>query len=677
MSEVSTPMAPAPATPMGPPDSSARAAGSCRACGDELRYRVGCMAQRLAELLEGLPSTAERLPTGLPFLRALADDAAQNPPEAVSPRIVRLRRDLGVSADELDLVVLAGLPEEHEGMASLLSVLHPRGEPYATPGLASQLLARDTEERVALRDRLEGGRIVETGLVELRGDAPFGNRTLAVAAGIWSALQGRDLWPAVLGSEVRPRAPSGLGSWLAEEGRVGVECVAAGAAATLHVASSSTALATDIAVSIAERAGCRWEVFRPHEWSHREARALALHAAIRGVVPILVLDAPVRDGDGGLGALEHLPGPLVLAGPALRTGVFGTRPLVRVVAPQSARIDGPTMWGALAPELSESLDEVASCLRLEPSRAAAVVGDARYRAALEGRPIEVSDLFASVRARVGSAPADGAHNVEPTLGWDDLVLEPEVKCELAAAADRVRHQTLVLDRWGLAPGRRGVRGVRILLHGPPGTGKSLAAEALAGRLGVDLLVVDLSQVVSKWIGETEKNLGRIFDAAEEAQSVLLFDEADALFAQRTEVSDAHDRYANLETSYLLTRLERFEGLAVLSTNIKRNIDDAFLRRLDFVLELSLPDQDRREAIWHAHLPADVPRAPDVSIREVARRYPLSGGLIRNAALGAAFLAAANGRAITRDHLSHSLRREHAKAGLAFPGPLPSTAETQD
>jgi SpoVK/Ycf46/Vps4 family AAA+-type ATPase len=229
------------------------------------------------------------------------------------------------------------------------------------------------------------------------------------------------------------------------------------------------------------------------------------------------------------------------------------------------------------------------------------------------------------------------------------------------------HQGKVLDEWGFLAHRSGARGVRMLFAGPPGTGKSLSAEVLASALGVDLLVVDISRVVSKWIGETEKNLSAVFDAAERAQAVLLFDEADALFGRRTEVSDAHDRYANLETAYLLARLERFDGLAVLSTNLRENVDPAFLRRLEFVLDFEEPSATEREALWRGHIPPGAPLAPEVDVRELAAIYPVVGGLIRNASVAAGFLAAAEGSAITRRHLVRAIQREYEKAGRTFPG----------
>ena len=216
--------------------------------------------------------------------------------------------------------------------------------------------------------------------------------------------------------------------------------------------------------------------------------------------------------------------------------------------------------------------------------------------------------------------------------------------------------------------------MRMLFAGPPGTGKTLSAEVLAKALNVDLLFVDLSRVVSKWIGETEKNLAQVFDTAERAKAVLLFDEADALFGKRTEVSDAHDRYANLETAYLLSRLERFDGLAILSTNLRQNIDPAFTRRLEFIVEFDEPGREQRRALWRCHLPEEAPLADDVNLEELAGHFPIVGGLIRNAAVAAAFLAAGDGGVIEQQHFIRAVRREYEKAGKAY-RELPSAVAT--
>jgi SpoVK/Ycf46/Vps4 family AAA+-type ATPase len=236
---------------------------------------------------------------------------------------------------------------------------------------------------------------------------------------------------------------------------------------------------------------------------------------------------------------------------------------------------------------------------------------------------------------------------------------------LQEASNRLFLQSRVFDDWKFLQGRRGARGVRMLFSGPPGTGKTLSAEVLAKSLDVDLLQVDLSRVVSKWIGETEKNLADIFLTAESAKAVLFFDEADALFGKRTEVSDAHDRYANLETAYLLSRLERYDGLAVLATNYRQNIDTAFSRRLEFIVEFSEPGYQERLKLWECHIPSHAPLDDDVNLAELASLYPIVGGHIRNATLTAAFFAAQENMAIKHRHFVEAIRREYEKSGKAY------------
>jgi SpoVK/Ycf46/Vps4 family AAA+-type ATPase len=304
---------------------------------------------------------------------------------------------------------------------------------------------------------------------------------------------------------------------------------------------------------------------------------------------------------------------------------------------------------------------------LEPSAAAEVATDLASLGALQGGRVEADDVAASVRARANLSLTSGVKLIRPRARWEHLVLPEDKLAQLREAVGRLKNQSVVLDDWGFLKDRPGARGVRMLFTGPPGTGKSLSAEVVASAIGVDLLVVDISRVVSKWIGETEKNLAEVFDAAERAQAVLLFDEADALFGKRTEVSDAHDRYANLETAYLLSRLERFEGLAILSTNLRQNVDGAFLRRLEFVVEFHEPSAADRRELWRRHLPEEAPLAHEVDLQELATIYSIVGGLIRNASVAAGFLAAASGSSITRPLLIRAIRREYEKAGRSFPG----------
>jgi ATPase family associated with various cellular activities (AAA) len=267
-------------------------------------------------------------------------------------------------------------------------------------------------------------------------------------------------------------------------------------------------------------------------------------------------------------------------------------------------------------------------------------------------------LWAACRARA-RADLDGlAQRVVPMARWDDLVLPVR---ELAALRDllrHARHRATVFDNWQVAGNSRTGRGVTALFSGPSGTGKSLAAEVIAGELDVDLYRVDLSQVVSKYIGETEKNLRRVTDSAEQSGAVLLFDEADALFGQRSEVKDSHDRYANIEVSYLLQRMESYRGLAVLTTNLRANVDDAFTRRLAFIVTFPFPDVDARRALWARAFNARVP----VETLDADRlaQLTLAGGSIRNVAVHAAFLAAERGDTVTMADLLRGARSEYAK-----------------
>lgn len=219
-----------------------------------------------------------------------------------------------------------------------------------------------------------------------------------------------------------------------------------------------------------------------------------------------------------------------------------------------------------------------------------------------------------------------------------------------------------MGEWGFERSSISGKGPSALFAGPPGTGKSMAAGVIARTLGLDLYQVDLSLVVSKYIGDTEKQLGRLFDEAQGTSAVLFFDEADALFGKRTEVKDAHDRNANLETSYLLQRIDAYDGVVILASNFTKNIDDAFVRRLRFIVDFPMPAEDERLAIWQRVLPAEAPRGADLDLHLLARRFEIAGAIIRNIALRAAFLAAAEGAPVLLRHALCAAQREYQKMG---------------
>jgi SpoVK/Ycf46/Vps4 family AAA+-type ATPase len=253
---------------------------------------------------------------------------------------------------------------------------------------------------------------------------------------------------------------------------------------------------------------------------------------------------------------------------------------------------------------------------------------------------------------------DLAQHIDSAATWDDLVLPDGQRQILHDIAAHVRQRARVYEQWGFAGKSARGLGISALFAGASGTGKTTAAEVLAGELRLDLYKIDLSAVVSKYIGETEKNLRRIFDAAEAGGAILLFDEADALFGKRSEVKDSHDRYANIEVSYLLQRMESYRGLAILTTNMKSALDQAFLRRIRFVVQFPFPDATQRAEIWRRIFPPATP-TEGLNIERLAR-LNAPGGNIRNIALNAAFLAADQGSPIRMIHLLHAARVEYAK-----------------
>jgi SpoVK/Ycf46/Vps4 family AAA+-type ATPase len=274
----------------------------------------------------------------------------------------------------------------------------------------------------------------------------------------------------------------------------------------------------------------------------------------------------------------------------------------------------------------------------------------------------VEDLFAGARSQSGDSLAALAHRIEPRYTWEDLVLPSDCVAQLHEICQRVAHRHRVLGAWGFDRKLSLGKGVNALFAGPPGTGKTMAAEVIASELRLDLYRIDLAGVVSKYIGETEKNLDRVFSAAESANAILFFDEADALFGKRSEVRDSHDRYANLEISYLLQKMEQHEGIAILATNLRQNLDDAFVRRIAFTVHFPFPDESSRRLIWEQIWPPETPLADDVDFDVMARQFRLSGGNIKNIALASAFLAAGDGGRVTMGHLRQATRREHQKMG---------------
>jgi len=276
--------------------------------------------------------------------------------------------------------------------------------------------------------------------------------------------------------------------------------------------------------------------------------------------------------------------------------------------------------------------------------------------------ITVADLCTACRQQSNQKLTELALKIKPGYSWQDIVLPKKKITQLKEICSQVKYHHRVFEEWGFDRKLSYGKGLSVLFTGPPGTGKTMAAEVIARELQLDLYKIDLSGVVSKYIGETEKNLGEVFREAETSNAILFFDEADALFGKRTEVSDAHDRYANIETSYLLQKMEEYEGVVILATNLRENMDNAFTRRIRFIVEFPFPDEENRHHIWKKQFPKEAPLNKDIDYKFLSKQFRVAGGNIKNIALNAAFLAAQNGKVIRMEHILQSTRTEFEKIG---------------
>jgi hypothetical protein len=405
--------------------------------------------------------------------------------------------------------------------------------------------------------------------------------------------------------------------------------------------------------------------------------ANALAAAVRDArltQAVLYLDgwsACLQEEDAAAtlsGALLAYEGPAVISGAEewQPSGIRRERAIRWVECPIPPYAERLAMWQHLVQESAQDerldLAALAGQFALTSAKIRDAFATARDRAAQDGRPLEERDLLWSARAYSNPRLSGLARKIVSRYSWTDIVLPNDQMTLLREIVDTVRGRPVVLGEWGVGNKLASSSGVTVLFAGPPGTGKTMAAEVIAGELGLDLFKIDLSTVVSKYIGETEKNLERIFEEAQTSNAILFFDEADAIFGKRSEVKDAHDRYANLEISYLLQRMEIYDGVAILATNLRANLDEAFTRRLQFSVHFPFPEEAYRLRIWETLFPPGVPRDTDVDFDLLARRFRLAGGNIRNIIVSAAYLAAADGRAVTMAHLLHGTRRELQKMG---------------
>ncbi len=394
-----------------------------------------------------------------------------------------------------------------------------------------------------------------------------------------------------------------------------------------------------------------------HQLGHEIARDLVLVGA-----SLAIVETPGADMRLVPPFLDAYPGTLaVVCDTPLRAG---RRPCVRLELESATTADQGAAWRAVlpAPEAmpDAAIEAVARSFRLPPEHMGLIASELDASLPANAGPeARAVALWEACRRAARPRLDDLAHRIPGSPDRSALVLPERADQMVDALIAQVRHRAQVYEDWGFADRvqNKGT-GLAAMFTGPPGTGKSLAAEVIGAQLGLDVYRVDLSAIVSKWMGETEKNLRRVFDAADAGGSVLLFDEADALFGRRSEVKDSRDRNANMEVSYLLQRIEAFRGLCILTTNLADSIDDAFLRRFAFVIDFRFPSAEERRRIWQAVFPRDMPR--EGLDLDLLAQLNLPGGSIRNIALGAAFLAAERGTAVGMGDLADAARLEYAK-----------------
>ncbi|MFE1171915.1 ATP-binding protein [Streptomyces sp. NPDC058773] len=611
-----------------------------------------------------------------------ADRAAGSPGPA--DRSVTLAARFGLSALDLHILLAALAPDVDRGFEPLYGYLNDDvGRRRATVALSLDLAGTGPWEPGA-RARFHPAAPLLSGrlLVVEDEDRPLPGRALRVPERVVAHLLGDDGLDPELSRGAVELLPAGE---LGADGSTG---------------SAARAEDGSFAGRLAALAGERPLAVHLRERRPGTAAGAVTDGLRRAGLPVLRYrpDGPREDGAGLAGALLRearlrraalVVGPLperaeglvrALAGTGVPVVFFGSEPYDPGWAPDSGlfALDAPDVGAAADEVWSAELGSVDGGFDLGAAVAPYRLGAAQIRraaraatalAAFDRTPVTAAHIQHSARQQSAPLLDRHARRVRPAVGFDGLVLPPEPLSLLHELVQRARHREKVLGEWRLRTGGGRGRGVVALFAGESGTGKTLSAEVVAGELGLDLYVVELSAVVDKYIGETEKNLERIFAEADRTDAVLLFDEADAVFGKRSEVKSSHDRYANLESAYLLQRLEAFDGIAVLTTNLRANIDDAFTRRLDLVVDFPFPDVEQRIDLWRSCLAA-TPCAQDLGLDVCAKEYELAGGAIRSAAVTAGYLAAGRGGPVTAEDVRAGARREYRKMGRLVPDASP-------
>jgi AAA+ superfamily predicted ATPase len=595
-------------------------------------------------------------------------------------RFTRLRRAFQLDGDDADLILLAIAPEISAGYSKIFAYLNDNlNQAYLTVDLATRVLRARRTARLALQARLmSGSPLIKNRLLLLNppdGAEMLTARRVHPAGRLLRWLLEEEELPGGIG--FTPMSTEGV-PLIPEPTRARIEEVSGSFSSpvTIAVIGATGGAREGAAIAIAKRAGrplVRLDLERCQQYLEQPWE-LIRELRMSGALPYLLNVNPSQEEPGArlrilqLGAaLATLPFPVLVGGADRRSlsNLLGSeRPSLTIQVGRTNYDERLRAWSeqfssrswdvTKAEDLAErfysiggtTLDRIldraqAECGGREPNK------DALWSAAREASRPEFQGL---------------AQHIIPRFTWDDLILPEKTKTELQHLTDYLAQQETVFYRWGASAVRSRGYGIKVLFSGGPGTGKTMAAEVIAGTLGLDLFRVDLSSVISRWVGETEKNLREIFDAAEGGTAVILFDEADALFGSRGDVKQAQDRFANQEVSFLLQRLEVFEGCAVLTTNLQENIDEAFLRRFGAVIEFPMPGVNERRELWTRAMPKHAPRSDDLDIDILSEQFVLAGGNIVNSAINACIIASARKEPVGMSHAVEAIARELVKMG---------------
>lgn len=597
--------------------------------------------------------------------------------------LIRLRdltRRIGLTELELEILLIALVPDLDSRFEKLYGYLNDDvTRRRATIGLTLALTESSPSSAWARSRLAPGSALVDQGLVLVEDpDRPFLTRSLRVPDRLTAHLLGDDTLDNSLdGLVVQCQAddPDNARD-LARAISAGHDLVyvresVTGTGAAMGVAALKLAGLQALCVDLGPLAGQR-DAAQIIRTMGREALLTKSGLVAAMMEPLLEAHpAAIR-------LLTELAIPVILIGSA----TWDPRWAVQIPLITEARTPTPadrtTWWnreldhpsseiigdGSVAIDGGSGIDvrAVTAHFVLGPQQISRAVAAARAATSLTGGGLTADGLRRGARAQNAAGLERLARRIEPQVGWADVVLPAPALRQLHELAARARHRDQVLNEWKMRPGGGRGNSVTALFAGDSGTGKTMSAEVIAGELGLDLYTVNLATVVDKYVGETEKNLERIFAEAGGVNAVILFDEADAIFGKRSEVRDAHDRYANIESAYLLQRMETFSGLAILSTNLRSNIDEAFTRRLDTIIDFPSPDESARLALWRRCLAPPLPCADDLDLEFCARAFELSGGNIRSVGITAAYLAAGSGGKITMIELIAAVQQEYRKLG---------------